>query len=857
MLITLVLISTISLAQISDEGKVRSRMKKQNWNQAQQTLQKAIRKDSLNTEIQYLYAEFYFSMGNPKFNIDSAYRFSLSALQAYALAAPRQKEKLKKVPLDSAILEKQRQRIDSAAFERAKIISTEKSYQDFIDRFTTARQINAAIELRDEEAFLDALKVNTYSAFWAYVSKYPASHRAKEARNRYEKLLFEDKTRDGKLKSFESFLKNYPTSPYCSDAIQQVFEISTADGDPESFEKFIEQYPDSELKKKSEDILHHIQKESGVKEFSSIENDSLRHALALEQGYWVAIMKNGKFGFMDQQGREVIAPQYNSVDEEYLCGDVRADFLITSEGIITRNEKVIFKGRPKSVINLGFGFLKVTDSVCLYVVHKSGFRLNIPCLENARLVANRFVTVQVAGKWGLVAFNGRELLAPQFDDISSIQNVIVFNRGGRKVVKTREQVADLANKNPLSETLVFDDVKELDPGRLLVWNGALTGLLNSNLEFIVPFDRHTINKTPYGYVTEKNGKFTVTGISEEIESQTFNKVRFYENWLQLEDDQGKKLLNISSKKVTQSGYDSLWFSNHAALVMRNDSLIVVLRSGTTRSFPAQTNIEFIKGPDSVAHFYSVEKNRKTVYELTTGQKLFQIEFDEIEFLGHQIFQITRGGKKGLVGDDGKMILPAEYAIILATQKNYATLFKDKKFGLYDLSNRNLIKATFERNVLPFQEDVFIAFKDGYYGFIRGNSKPLGKFEFDEVREWSDSVALVKNNFLWHAYNLFTGQVVLDKIRDYKVVLNSPNEKIFIYHRENAYGVVSTRQGIVIPATFSDIVNVGSEDDPLYFTEKNVEEAGIYVVIYYDQTGKLIRRQVFEKEEYDLIYCHDR
>jgi hypothetical protein len=42
--------------------------------------------------------------------------------------------------------------------------------------------------------------------------------------------------------------------------------------------------------------------------------------------------------------------------------------------------------------------------------------------------------------------------------------------------------------------------------------------------------------------------------------------------------------------------------------------------------------------------------------------------------------------------------------------------------------------------------------------------------------------------------------------------------------------------------------------PLYFTEKQVEEAGIYVVIYYDKDGRQLRKQVFETDEYEKIYC---
>ena len=75
------------------------------------------------------------------------------------------------------------------------------------------------------------------------------------------------------------------------------------------------------------------------------------------------------------------------------------------------------------------------------------------------------------------------------------------------------------------------------------------------------------------------------------------------------------------------------------------------------------------------------------------------------------------------------------------------------------------------------------------------------------------------------------------------------------HRENYYGIISNRNGLVIPPTFHDIINLGTAEMPFYFTEKSVEEAGIYVVIYYDHTGKLVRRQAYEEEDYDRIYCN--
>jgi hypothetical protein len=61
---------------------------------------------------------------------------------------------------------------------------------------------------------------------------------------------------------------------------------------------------------------------------------------------------------------------------------------------------------------------------------------------------------------------------------------------------------------------------------------------------------------------------------------------------------------------------------------------------------------------------------------------------------------------------------------------------------------------------------------------------------------------------------------------------------------------------VIPATFTYILNIGSSEQPLYFTEKHVEEASIFVVIYYDQSGKFRYRQVYEEDDYERILCSD-
>jgi hypothetical protein len=97
-------------------------------------------------------------------------------------------------------------------------------------------------------------------------------------------------------------------------------------------------------------------------------------------------------------------------------------------------------------------------------------------------------------------------------------------------------------------------------------------------------------------------------------------------------------------------------------------------------------------------------------------------------------------------------------------------------------------------------------------------------------------------------------VILDRIRDFSWIRKSDEENIARVHRENYYGLISSNKGILIPPTFHEIINLGTPEMPLYFTEKGVEEADIYIVIYYNQDGKLVRRQAYEEDEYDRIYC---
>lgn len=832
-----------------------NRIEKGKWLKAEQGLYKSLKKDSLNTEARYGLSKLYFSPAYSNFNIDSAYHYAQSAITVFGTVSVRQRDRLKRFPLDSAILINQREKIDSAAFERAKTSNTESGYVDFIARFKSARQQEAAIELRNEVAFVDALKSNTPIAYFTYLKKYPASARADEARQRYEKLLFEEGTKDGKLVSYEKFLHDYPQSFYRKEVEKNIFEISTAAGTHAALTRFIENYPELNFYvKRAKDILYHIEKESDAIRKYTFKSDSIELISTLEKGFLISILKGGKFGFMNGQGKEMLSPRFAGIHESYLCGAIKTDYLITSEGIVGRSGKMIRPGKVDTAEDLGFGFLKLKASGCWRLVHKSGYTTDESCVEDAKIIVGQYLAVKRDKKWGLFAFNGRQLLSYQYEEIEALDRVVVLGKTRKKILVTGDQLSNIANKIPLNESRVFDEVRQLKSDYYLVRNGTLEGIVNSSLTYVVPLERHSITQSPYGFIMEKNKKYKINDVSQELKGIEFNHLEFYGDWIGMQESGNTSLYHGREKKHLRRQLDSLWFEHQVAFTTRNDSLSVYFNSGKSLDFDSRVKVKFIKSQDTTNYFYVSEKSKNSVYAVKSEAKLFAAEFDDLEYLGYGSFLISKGVKKGLVDETGKIILPIEYTAVIVTESGIVSLLKDNKFGLFNISKRKLIKPSFERNVLLYDEVRLLAFKDGYYGFIDWQAKPLGKFEFEEIQRWNDSVAIVKRNFQWSLYEVETQKILMSKIKGFHLVGEDSDEKTIVIHKENSFGVQSNRRGEIIPASYTDIINLGTAEDPLYFAEKHIEEAGIYVIIYFDREGKSIRKQVFEEDEYVKIYC---
>lgn len=841
---------------VSGEKAAQKNILKKRWEKAESKLRKALRKDPSNVLARYIFAQYFFSKDNPSFQLDSAYRYTLSTLEGFRHTTQKEREKMRRFALDSAAAVSLREKIDSAAFEVTRKLNTENGFIRFLKDHPFSGLQAEAVLLRNEVAYQQAVKENTYSAFLNFLDKYPQATRAAEARQKYDQLLYESLTKDKRLSSFENFLRLHPETPFRNEIERNIFEQATMAGTVSGFQQYLQRYPKTRHAAKAKDLLFHLLLEKEEPDWPNLFlTDSLQNILQLQESFLIPFLKQGRFGFMDKNGREIISPTLNDLREEYRCGNVTEDLILTTEGILARNGQIIYTGTAEEVADLGSGFLKIRSQGCFSILHKSGVEIR-PCVADAKVLGGRFITFLTSDRWTLYALSGRRLLSEEFDEIAILENVIVLKKDSVVHLLTVEHLLQAAEEQKTPATSSFSDVRLITHGLLLATNKKQQGILDQKLTAVIPFDTHELSPQFFGILGKSSPAHFSIYDSVGHPASSFQKVIFQEPWLAVKSNALWMLMNPVSHGLISDGYDSLKFEGPFALGVNEDTLSVHFDSNRSRTFIQAETATFIPGKDSTSFLMIGRGGNKTIFN-RRGNLLFSGSFDDVQFAGRDLFIVSKKEKKGLVNLEGKPVLPLEYNAIGSENNQVISLLKSMKFGLYHVATGKLIKPQYDKNLTPYTGSLVVAFRDGLYGFIDWNNKPSGNFEFEEIRYWNDTAALVRQNQLWNIMDVNSKEILESDIQEIRMIRDLQDEKLAIVKQRNSYGVLSNRRGAVIPVSFSDLVNVGPADDHFYFTEKHVEEAAIFVVIYYDKAGKLVRREVYEEaEDYEKIYCSD-
>lgn len=844
-------------------------LEKAKYEKVEKILDRQLEKDSLNPGAYYIYSLLFITPEFERYSIDSAHFFVTKAIEQYSTADKKHIRKLKKAAVNDSTLQKQILKVDSIAFERALSHNTVEAYQYFIDNFPTAPQMEEAVEIRNELAYQQARKLNTYEAYKSFLDNYPEARQITEASELYEFLLYENKTKDRKLGSYIKFLEEHPHTNYTIDAQNNIFELTTAGNQPQSYLSFISRYPGSPLAQRAINFLYHISKTEGVPFFQEYNHlpvtDSLQKAAKLEAYQLLAIYGNGQYGFMNSLGEIIITPSYTTINPEYLCGNIQSDYLTVGhenkQKIISRNNEPIFTSSFESVEDLGYGLLRISINDTFALYHKAGYQLLAPEFEAIELLGNTFIKFKKGGKWGLKTFAGRDLLKADFDDIYAEGEFVILKKYGLLAVTNNKALVEKANNAALPSDFQFEEVEQVNNHYLFAYNKNKEAVLDKNLSMIIPPDQQHITLLKNGWLIGKNQRYFL--YNEDFvpyTNATIDNAASNDHWLALKRANKWTLLEQEGNLFPDFKYDSVsLLSDNIALTFLNDSTAANFSNGEKVLLAPKVKLQLLR-------FYtSISATTQSEYLLTTNRNGFKIVYDiqgrqiisgayaTINSAGPDLISLERYNKKGLADTTGQIVLPVKYSAIGNYREGNIALLQGRKFGLFNYSKNIIIPPEYDIMLEAYGENLFIASKRKQLGIINSNNEKLAPFKFDDITLWTDSLILARAERQWNVYNIYTQQVAYGPILDFKPIKKTREEKVMIIYTKTGYGVLNSEKGEVVPPIYNDLLNIGSEDTPVYFAEERVE-AGIYNVIYFNKNGNALRKQAFEEEEYNNVYC---
>ncbi|MGI9545569.1 MAG: tetratricopeptide repeat protein [Cyclobacteriaceae bacterium] len=838
---------------------------KQKYETVEKLLVKSLSKDSLNPGAKYTYSLLYSNQSFSRFHIDSAHYYILSAIRDYGRLDEKRLAKAAKIPLEYSTLQTQGNYVDSLAFDRAKFKDSLAAYIYFIEQYPEAIQLPEAIIRRDELAYQKAEEINTYQSFLNFIQQYPEALQVPEAQTQYDRLLFQDQVGGGRLDDYVNFITKYPLSPYRQEAETQIFEISISDGLPMSFLKHIQDRPASSANALARDMLFHLVKNNPASEVwgqTNWMNDSLRMVMSLDSLRLHPIYENGEYGFAQANGELVLPLSFDSLSQKYLCGNIGDDLLLVYQNKkwlwITRTGAIWISGDYEEIEDIGYGFLKIEKDQKFGLWHKSGAKILDTLYQDIDLLQGRFITFQQDGLWGLATLTGRVIFEPIYISIKFNGPVVTIQKEDLVAAVYPAKLAAAANQEPLSLDFTFEEVEWLDDHHLRGYYEDQEALISDR--FNIPLGPQRIYDSYQGWYMQSDQGIRFFNSNLHIDS-LYEDIVNSPCWLGLKKDGRWQVYDSSLVQATEHYYDSVaLLGNQMLYLTKGDSTFIQFKNGQIKLLKPTDKITLWPGksarPQSKSDdliLISSDRNWQRVYN-NLGRMIYRTQYYNLRPLSNDYFEIERNGRKGLVDLNGKMVLKAQYSGQSAGSGPGISLLNRGTFGLFT-TERSLIKPQFETKLVQMGPDLFLAAKNGMKGLINSRNKTLLPFEYNHIEQWNDSTYLIKQGKNYQLYNLAKKETVDQEIQLLEFIKSNGQEKVIIFKKETGYGVRSNVHGEIIAPEYDDIINLGSADKPVYFTEKRIPEADYYVILYYNQSGEIVRKQVFEEKDYDKILCY--
>jgi hypothetical protein len=395
----------------------------------------------------------------------------------------------------------------------------------------------------------------------------------------------------------------------------------------------------------------------------------------------------------------------------------------------------------------------------------------------------------------------------------------------------------------------------------MTWSGEKQGIVNLALEPLDPEkEQELIPVKKVLFIESSDCTQFITDDFEVNPAVFWEDYDFNEQWILLLGPNGWLILSSSENKIIDEYIDSARLLNRSTVLSyKNGIRRLHFESGNHITLNKKSRFEVISSPpaeNTTNAYYTLIRENDSKWLLDgKGDTLLVDYFSEVRAFGSEYIVVSGRNGSGLFSSAGNLLLKPTYDGIANYNNGSLTILKDGKLGYYRYADSTFIPPEYVKSIQPYGDTLFIANNGDGNGFINRSLKEVTELIYEDITYFNDSVSWVRSDGTWKLINLKNNVVYLEDVISFSPVRGEDDD--FSYYLTAAgKGVLHNKTGTIIKASFNDILNIGSETQPIFMAEKYIEEADFYVIVYYDSKGKILYRQAYPSEEYEDLICEN-
>ena len=832
--------------------RIQKAMDKGEHEKAIELIIRGYEKEPDNPGVDYYHSELLFDKSYAGFDLDSARVVIEKAGKKFELADSDLVEELAEEGITTETIRLLHEQIRDSAFQRTLSDFSIGTAESFRKKFPKSIYDGILIRKIDSIEFDQASALNTEESFVKFIAANPESVYKTAADSilddlRYSKIAF-----SGNLDANYSFIEKYPDSRHREKAEAFILKTSTASHTEKAYLDFIGFAKSRTLVKQAADLLFYLNGKQKY-DFHPLK-DSIEDILSVVSSELYPVIQNDLFGFFDRDGEMRIQHKYQETIDAYKCKLTNDDWIY----VTNQDEGLILTKKGDIVLHSVDGYKSVNTDIGLvqkennwYLYHKSGYQILDMSVEDAEVINHKWIKVKKEGKWGLFSFMGLPVAELIYDEISKIESFWVFERNDEIALTNEKSILEEIEDRGISLEFKFDDIELVDSNALIGFKGDRECLLDSTLNFRIPWGRHEIYPESSGWYLKSNlGYRLYSEFESDIIDQYYSYLESNRGWLALQTETDWILVPRTGNLEPSRGYDSIKLVNEfASLLFNGNDKQLLFTSGQSVRITDERILTF----QNQSEVLSLSDDNQTTLFNRTGEKLVSDKFENAIFLNDSLLRVQKKGKQGLLHINGEWVLNPVFESIDEKDGLILTLIKGK-IGCYDPSISKLLTTEYEARIERIKTN-YLAKKDGKFGIIDSVKNEIISFDYDAIEYWNDSSYLVKRE---NQYLIIDDdeELLYAPFEDARPIVESEDHKMYRFVKNGKYGLLSNKYGELLSPDFTDIFNIGTLDNPLIFADQHLDKARFHVVSYISEMGKLVLSKAYTSEEFEKVLCDE-